>query len=68
METNVQYTSLQSPKTPQEVALMKNVPYHEVIGLLMWACLGMCPDIAFAVTMLSHFSKDPGEAHWLVVK
>jgi hypothetical protein len=68
METNVQYTSLQSPKTPHEVALMKNVPYHEAIGLLMWACLGTRPDIAFAVTTLSRFSKDPGEVHWIVVK
>jgi hypothetical protein len=47
---------------------MRNMPYHEVIGSLMWACLGTHPDIAFAVTTLSHFSKDPGEAHWLVVK
>jgi hypothetical protein len=68
METNVQYTSLQSPKTTREVALMKNVPYHEATGSLMWACLRTRPDIAFAVTTLSHFSKDPGEAHWLAVK
>jgi hypothetical protein len=47
---------------------MKNVPYHEAIGSLMWACLGTRPDIAFAVTMLSCFSKDPGEVHWIAVK
>jgi hypothetical protein len=47
---------------------MKNVPYHEAIGSLMWACLGTHPDITFAVTMLLHFSKDPGKMHWIAVK
>jgi hypothetical protein len=28
----------------------------------------MRPDIAFAVTTLSRFSKDPGEVHWIAVK
>jgi hypothetical protein len=47
---------------------MKSVLYHEAIGSLMWACLRTRPDITFAVTTLSRFSKDPGEVHWIAVK
>jgi hypothetical protein len=47
---------------------MRDVPYHEAIGSLMWACLGTRPDIAFAVTTLSRFSKNPGPSHWEAAK
>lgn len=59
---------MQSPKTPCEVTAMRNIPYHEGISSLMWACLRTHPDIAFAVMTLSRFSTDPGDAHWLAVK
>jgi len=68
METNIKLTSAQSPKTPQEIAQMRNVPYIEAVGSLMWACLGTRPDIAFSVTTLSRFSKNPGQAHWDAAK
>jgi hypothetical protein len=68
METNIKLTTAQSPKTPHEIARMRDVPYIEGVGSLMWACLGTRPDIAFSVTTLSRFSKNPGEAHWAAAK
>jgi hypothetical protein len=68
MEPNTHLSSAQSPSSTQEIAMMRDVPYLEAIGSLMWACLGTRPDIAFAVTTLSRFSKNPGEAHWAAVK
>lgn len=43
---------------------MRDVPYYEAMGSLMWACLGMRSDIAFAVTTLSRYTKNPGMPHW----
>jgi hypothetical protein len=68
METHVKLTTSQSPSTAQEFAIMQDVPYHEAIGSLMWACLGTHPDIAFAVMTLSRFSQNPSPKHWDATK
>lgn len=47
---------------------MRHVPYCEATGSLMWAAQGTRPDIAFAVSILSRFSSNPGPAHWEAVK
>ena len=49
-------TSAQSPSTTEEFATMRNVPYHEAVGLLMYATLGTRPDICYAVQTVSHFN------------
>ena len=51
-----------------DIACMTNIPYQKAVGILMYAALGTCPDIAYPVQVLSKFSKNPGEAHWEVVK
>jgi hypothetical protein len=43
---------------------MKNVPYREIIGSLMYAAQGTRPDVAFPVTALSQFLQNPGQTHW----
>ena len=47
---------------------MKNVPYLEAVGMLMYAMLGTRPDIAFAVGVVSRYSSDPRYEHWVAVK
>jgi hypothetical protein len=47
---------------------MRNTPYHEAIGSLMYASLGTRPDITFAVQTVSRFSINPGPTHWEAVK
>lgn len=56
------------PNTPEGVEVMKHVPYQAAIGAIMYAMLGTRPDIAYAVTSLSQFSSNPGQAHWKAVK
>jgi hypothetical protein len=68
MDTNVKLTSAQSPTLAQDFTIMRDVPYHEAVSSLMWACLGTRPDIAFAVTTLSEFSQNPGLVHWEAAK
>ena len=53
METSIKLTSAQSPSTTEEIARMRNVPYHEAVGSLMYASLGTRPDITYAVQTVS---------------
>jgi len=68
MDTNIQLTTAQSLSTTVEFAQMRNVPYHEAVGLLMYMALGTRPDIAFAIQTVSCFSMKPGLTHWEAVK
>jgi hypothetical protein len=68
METSIHLSTSQSPATTAEFAQMCNVPYHKAVGSLMYTSLGTCPDISFAVQMVSHFSMKPGLIHWDAVK
>lgn len=58
----------QSPATPRQFEEMRDVPYREAVGSLMYAAMGTRPDVTFAVTALSQFMQNPGRAHWDAVK
>ena len=58
----------QSPSTTHQFNEMRNVPYREAIGSLMYAALGTCPDISFAVSFLAQFMQNPGRPHWEALK
>jgi hypothetical protein len=47
---------------------MKNVPYYQAMGSLMWAAIMTRPDIAFAMSLLLQFMENPGKAHWEAIK
>lgn len=68
MDPSIRLTTDHSPKSTTEIARMAKVPYQEAVGKLMYAALGTRPDIAYAVQVLSRFTKAPGEAHWEAVK
>ncbi|RDB21876.1 Retrovirus-related Pol polyprotein from transposon TNT 1-94 [Hypsizygus marmoreus] len=57
-------TKSQSPTTAEEHNYMKDKPYREVLGAVMYAQIATRPDLSFAVASLSRFSSDPGKAHW----
>lgn len=56
------------PKTKEERDKMKNVPYRELIGSLLYLSGNTRPDITFSVTKLAQFSGDPGPKHWAAAK
>ena len=58
----------QSPTKLADIAKMRNVPYREAVGSLMYAAMGTRPDIAFAVSNVAQFADNPGWAHWEAVK
>jgi len=68
METSTRLSTSQAPATTLKIAKMHDVPYLKVVGSLMYASLGTCPNISFAVQTVSWFSKNPGLAHWDAVK
>ena len=62
------YGKKDSPSSPDEATRMQRTPYRQVIGSLMYAAVATRPDIAFAVSILSHFLNNPGDVHWEAVK
>jgi hypothetical protein len=56
------------PKTEEEIADMRNVPYRSVVGSLLWIANNTRPDIAYATSLLSQFLSNPGHAHWEAAK
>ena len=61
-------TKDQCPKTPEEIGEMKDVPYMNAVGSLMYLATTTRPDIAYAVGVLARFNSNPGIVHWKAVK
>ena len=57
-----------APKTPAEVEHMKQVPYRQLVGALMYLAIATRLDIAYAVGVLGHFSSNPGPSYWKAAK
>ncbi|KAF7763932.1 hypothetical protein Agabi119p4_8469 [Agaricus bisporus var. burnettii] len=57
-----------SPNTEEEKLEMKDVPYREALGSLMWLQVATRPDLSFAVNLLSRFANNPGRAHWVALR
>ena len=64
LPTGTVLTSDKCPQTDDERQKMKNVPYRELIGSLLYLANTTRPDISFAVGMLSRYMENPGTAHW----
>ncbi|KAL9168477.1 hypothetical protein ABFS82_04G017700 [Erythranthe guttata] len=58
----------QSPKTEPEMSEMKNVPYANAIGSVMYLMVSTRPDIAYSVSFLSRYMSNPGLPHWEALK
>jgi hypothetical protein len=68
MVPSTSYSKSDSPVSANDATHMWRVPYCEAIRSLMYTSVATQPDITFAVSMLSQFLKNLGEAHWEVVK
>jgi hypothetical protein len=67
-DTSVHLSKDMSPSTPAEVEAMKDVPYCEAVGSLMFAMVVSRPDIAYAVGNVCRFMHNPGKLHWKAVQ
>lgn len=51
-------------ETPEQKQFMKDKPYCEILGAVMWGQVATRPDLSFAVNLLAQFQMNPGPAHW----
>ena len=68
LDPNVPLSESQSPRTTSEVAKMRNIPYRQATGSLIYLVAGTRPDIAFATSYVCQYNGNPGWAHWEAVK
>ena len=68
IDPSIPLSKTQGPSKLEDVARMKNVPYREAVGSLMYAAMGTRPDIAFATSTVAQFCDNPGWVHWEAVK
>lgn len=68
MDLNQKISSKLCPKTNIEQQQMKEIPYREAIGCLLFAAQITRRDISYAVNVLSRYIVNPGKAHWAALK
>lgn len=68
MENGLKLTKDQSPQSEEEKEFMRNIPYREAVGCLMYLAQITRPDIYHVVHKLSQFNNNPGRVHWQCIK
>ena len=56
------------PNTPEEAYEMKDIPYHEALGSLIWLQVTTRPNLSFAINLLARFAHNLGKPHWIALK
>jgi len=64
LPAGIDLSSLNSPRTEDDRTFMKDKPYKEALGSIMWAQGATRPDLSFAVNLLARFQANPGREHW----
>lgn len=67
-DRNQRLTLEMSPSTDEQREQMKNVPYQEAVGSVLYLAQCTRPDISFSVTNVSQFNQNHEPAHWKAVK
>jgi hypothetical protein len=62
------HTNLFVTVTEDDRVAMKNKPYAQLVGSLMYAAVATRPDIAYAVSTLARFMSNPAVVHWEAAK
>ena len=68
LSMHVQLSKDECPKSNIEKEFTIKIPYHSVVGSLIYAMITIRPDIAFVVEIVSRFLLNLGKKHWEVVK
>jgi len=68
LETNAKITREMSPRSEDKREEIKNWPYRELVGGLIYLANATHPDIAFAASTLNRVCTDPRKLHWFLAK
>ncbi|GMF49394.1 unnamed protein product [Phytophthora fragariaefolia] len=66
-ERNVKLSVSGQPSSESEKDAMKDIPYREAVGSIMYLMVGTRPDMAFYMREVSQFLANPGMEHWKAV-
>lgn len=67
-DPNQRLTMEMAPSNKEQLEEMKNIPYQEAVGSILYLAQCTRPDISFSVTNVSQFNQNHGMAHWKAVK
>jgi hypothetical protein len=56
------------PTDPDEQERMRVIPYASAIGSIMYAMICTRPDVSYALSVMSMYQSNYGDAHWMIVK
>ncbi|XP_036340281.1 secreted RxLR effector protein 161-like [Rhagoletis pomonella] len=68
LDPNQRLTVEMCPTDDAERREMKNIPYQELTGSLLFLVQVSRPDICYAVSVLSRFNNNYGRCHWTAAK
>jgi len=68
LDSNVKLSKDECPCTEEEGEQMRNIPYRELVGGLVYLANATRPDLSFAVSVLSRYCANPGLTHWRIAK
>ena len=68
MTPGLQLSKEDSPKTQEEVEAMRNIPYMNAIGSLLYLATISSPNVAYTAGVLTCFNSNPGLVHWKAIK
>jgi hypothetical protein len=61
-------SSTQCPVIDEDIEYMSRVPYSSVVGFFMYAMICSCPDLSYAMSLVSRYMANPGKEYWKVVQ
>jgi len=67
-DVNVILSTSMNAMSENDIDYMKDLPYREAIGSLLWLSMGTRPDITYAVSQVAKYNSEPGPLHWKAVK
>ena len=65
--THFKLSSTLSLKSDNEVNYMSRVLYSSAVGSLIYAMTCTCPDLSYAISVVSRYMANPGKEHWKAV-
>jgi hypothetical protein len=68
MSHGITLSKKQCPTDLDEQERMRVIPYASAIGSIMYAMICTCSDVSYALSVMSRYQSNYGEAHWTSVK
>ena len=68
MAQNFKLSHQNSPKSKEEANCMKNVPYANAVGSLMYVMICARLDLAYIVSLVSKYMEKPRKLHYEALK